>query len=72
VGKPDENRPPERPRYKRNIEMNFEEIGWEDVEWIDMAYGRDLWLGPANRVMNFRRHKQREMFLPAVKRLALH
>jgi len=72
VRKPEENRSPGRPRYRRNIKMNFELNGWEDVDWIDMAYDRDLWLGPANRVMNFRRHKLREMFLPAVKRLALN
>ena len=53
--------------------MNFEEICWEDVDWIeDMAYDRDLQLGPVNWVMNFRRHEKREMFLPDVKRLALY
>jgi hypothetical protein len=67
VRKPEKNKSPERPRYRRNIKMNLEEIVWEDVDWIDIAYDRDPWLGPVNRVMNFRRHKLREMFLPTVK-----
>jgi len=29
------------PRYRRNTIMNFEEIGWDDVDWVDMAYDRD-------------------------------
>jgi len=72
VGKSEENSPPERPRYRRNINKNFEEIGWEDVDRVDTVYDRDLWLGPVHRVMTFRRHKLREIFLPATKRIALH
>jgi hypothetical protein len=40
VGKPEENRPPVRPRYRgNNIKMNFKEIGWEDEEWIRLMIG---------------------------------
>ena len=66
MGKHEENRPPGRPRYRKNIKMNFEKIGWKDVDWIDMAYERHLWLGPVHRVMIYRRHKLREIFLPTV------
>ena len=51
--------------------MNFEEIGWKDMDWIDMAYDWDTRHGPANRAMKLRHNKLREMSGPAVKRLAL-
>jgi hypothetical protein len=45
VGKPDGKRPPERPRLRceDNTEMERKEIGWEDVDWIDLAQDKDKW-----------------------------
>jgi hypothetical protein len=39
VGKPEEKRPLGRPRRKwmDNIKMNFREIGWGGMGWIDLA-----------------------------------
>jgi hypothetical protein len=34
--------------------MDFGEIGWEDVEWIHLAQGRDRWRAVVNAVMNLR------------------
>jgi hypothetical protein len=43
VGKPEGKRPLGRPRSRwvDNIKMDLREIGWDGVEWIDMAQGRD-------------------------------
>jgi hypothetical protein len=39
VGKPEGNRPLGRPkrRWVDNINMKLREIGWDGVDWIDMA-----------------------------------
>jgi hypothetical protein len=37
-----------------NINMDFEEIGWVGVYWIDLALDRDKWGARVNLVMNFR------------------
>jgi hypothetical protein len=39
--------------WEYNIRMNFRGIGWEFVNWIHLAQGRDLWLALVNVVMNF-------------------
>jgi hypothetical protein len=43
VGKPDGNRPLGRPRrrWKDNTEMDPREIALEDVDWMQLAQGRD-------------------------------
>jgi hypothetical protein len=43
VGKPEGKRPLGRPRRRRvdNIKMDLREIGWDDVDWIDLAQDRD-------------------------------
>ena len=45
VGKPERKRPLGRPRrrWEDNIKMDLKEIGWEDVDWIDVAQDRDNW-----------------------------
>jgi len=30
------------------------EVGWEDVDWIHLAAGRDQWWSLVNTVMNLR------------------
>jgi hypothetical protein len=41
VGKPEEKRPLGRPRRRwvDNIKMDLREIGWDGVDWFDMAQG---------------------------------
>jgi hypothetical protein len=54
VGKPEGKRPLVRPRCRRvdNIKMGLGEIGWDGVDWIDLAQDRDEWCDLANTVMN--------------------
>jgi len=42
VGKPEGKRPHGRPRlrWEDNIEMNHQEVGWEGMDWIDLAQNR--------------------------------
>jgi hypothetical protein len=55
VEKPEEKRPLGRPICKcvDNIKMDLREIGWDGLDWIDMAQDMDLWRAPMNTVMNF-------------------
>jgi hypothetical protein len=54
VGKPEGKRPLGRPRRRwvDNIEMDLREIGWDGMDWIDLAQDRDRAL--VNTVMNHR------------------
>jgi hypothetical protein len=54
VGKPEEKRQLGRPRRRwvDNIKMNLGEIGWEGMNWIDLAQDRDHWRALVNTVMN--------------------
>ena len=47
---------PERPRHgwEDDINMDDQELGWEDMNWIDLAQGRDRWQALVNTVMNLR------------------
>jgi hypothetical protein len=47
VGKPEGNRPLGRPRRKwvDNIKIDLRDIGWESIEWIDLAQNKDQWKG---------------------------
>jgi hypothetical protein len=42
VGKPEGKRPLGRPRRRwvDNIKMNLREIGWDDMQWVDVAQDR--------------------------------
>jgi hypothetical protein len=51
VGKP-KGRP--RRRWVDNIKMDLREIGWDGVDWIDMAQGRDQWRALVNMILNLR------------------
>jgi hypothetical protein len=35
-----------------DIKMHLGEIGWHDINWIDLAQDRDKWTAPVNMVMN--------------------
>jgi hypothetical protein len=37
-----------------NIKMDLGEIGWDRVDWIDMAQERDQWRALVNTVLNLR------------------
>jgi hypothetical protein len=56
VGKPEGKRPLGRPRrrWEDNIRMDLREIGWEGVDWIFLAQGREQWQNLVNTVMNLR------------------
>jgi hypothetical protein len=34
--------------------MDLREIGWDGMDWIDLAQNRDQWRTPVNTVMNLR------------------
>jgi hypothetical protein len=36
-----------------NIEMDFKEIRWDGMEWIDVAEDKDQWRVLVNMVFNF-------------------
>jgi hypothetical protein len=54
VGKPEGKRPLVRPRCRcvDNIKIDIREIGWENVDWIDLAQDRGQWRALVNTVMN--------------------
>jgi hypothetical protein len=56
VGKPEGRRPlgRQRCRWVDNIKMNLREIGWNDMNWIDLVQDRDQWRALVNTVMNLR------------------
>jgi hypothetical protein len=37
-----------------NIKMDLREIGWDGVDWMDMAQDRDQWRALVNTVLNLR------------------
>jgi hypothetical protein len=56
VGKPEGKRPLGRPRRRwvDNIKIYLREIGWDGMDWIDLAKDRDQWRVLVNTVMNLR------------------
>jgi len=42
-GKPEEKRPlgKARHRWEDNIKMDLQDVGWEGMDWIDLAQDRD-------------------------------
>jgi hypothetical protein len=39
-------------RWEDYIKMNLREIGWDVMDWIDLAQGRDQRMTLVNTVMN--------------------
>jgi hypothetical protein len=56
VGKPEGKRPPRRTRHRRedNIKLVLRKIGWEGMDWTDLAQDSDEWRALVNTVMNLR------------------
>jgi hypothetical protein len=56
MGKQEGKRPLGRPRRRcvDNTKMDLREIGWDGVDWIDMAQVRDQWRVLVNMVLNLR------------------
>jgi hypothetical protein len=55
VGKPEEKRQLGRQfRWVDNIKMELREIGWGDIDWINLAQDRDQWKALVNTFMNLR------------------
>jgi hypothetical protein len=56
VGDPRGKRPLARPRciWVDKIKLDFAEILWGGVDWIDLAQDRDKWRALGNVVMNLR------------------
>jgi hypothetical protein len=56
VRKPEGKRPLGRPRCRRvdNVRMDLGEVGWGDVDWIDLAKDRNRWRALVNSVLNLR------------------
>jgi hypothetical protein len=40
--------------YTDNIKIKLREIGWDGMDWIDLAQDRDQWRALVNAVMNLR------------------
>jgi hypothetical protein len=43
-----------RMRWEDNIKMDLREIGFGNVDWINLAQDRDRWRALVNTVMNLR------------------
>jgi hypothetical protein len=56
VGKPKGKRSlgRSRCRWEDGIRMDLKEIGWESVEWFQLAQDRNRWRAVVNTVMNLR------------------
>jgi hypothetical protein len=56
VGKPQGKKPLGRPRgtLVSNIKIDLRKIGWDGMDWIDLAQDRDQWSTLVNTVMNLR------------------
>jgi hypothetical protein len=55
VGNPEGKRPLGRPRRRwvNNIKMDLRQIGFDGMDWINVAQDRDQWRALVNTVMNF-------------------
>jgi hypothetical protein len=54
VVKPEVKRLQGRPRHRwmNNINMELGEIGWDSMDWIDLAQDRSHWRALVNKVMS--------------------
>jgi hypothetical protein len=56
VRKSEGKRPFSRPmhRWEGNIRMDLKEIGWEGMDWVQLAQNKNKWQVVVNMVMNLR------------------
>jgi hypothetical protein len=56
VGNPEGKSPLGGPRRRwvHNIKIDLRHIGWDGMDWIDLAQNRDQWRALVNTVMNLR------------------
>ena len=56
VGKPEGKRPLGRlmRRWEENNKMDLQDVGHEDMDWIELVQDRDRWRVLVNAVMNLR------------------
>jgi hypothetical protein len=56
VGRPEGKRLLGRPTSKRldNIKIDIRDIGWDSMDWIDLAQDTDQWRALVKTVMNLR------------------
>jgi hypothetical protein len=56
VGKSKEKRPLRRPRcrWMDNIKIDLRKIGFDGMDWIDVALDRDQWRALVDTTMNLR------------------
>jgi hypothetical protein len=57
MGMPKGNRPLGIPRHwweEDIIKIDLGEVGWGDVDWIDLAQDRNQWRAFVNTIMNLR------------------
>jgi hypothetical protein len=56
VGSPKGKKPLGRPRrtWVNNIKIYLREIGWDGMDWIDLAQDMDQWRAFVNAVINLR------------------
>jgi hypothetical protein len=56
MGSPEGKRRQGRPRRRSvdNIKMYLGEVGWDDVDWIDLAQDSSRWRALVNSVSNLR------------------
>jgi hypothetical protein len=54
VGKPEGNKPLERPRrrWEDSVKMDLQGVGCWGMDWIELAQDRDMWRALVNAVMN--------------------
>jgi hypothetical protein len=43
-----------RSRWENRIEVDLQEVGFDSMDWMELAQDRDRWRAIANAVMNFR------------------
>jgi len=43
-----------RSRWQDNIKMDLQEVGYDGMDYIDVAQDRDMWRALVNAVMNLR------------------
>jgi hypothetical protein len=39
--------------WEDNIKMDFQDVRWGNMDWIDLVGDRDRWWAVVNTVMNF-------------------